>query len=124
MFASELLRNDKAAILAHAVDAATQDILTNDKSPRRGVGETDTRDSHFYFALYWAQAVAAQTVDAEMAVTFAAIANEIELHESQIVCELASTQGQPCDLGGYYRPNTDLVAKIMRPSTTFNRIMS
>ena len=124
MFASELLRNDKAAILAHAVDAATQDILINDKSPRRGVGETDTRDSHFYFALYWAQAVAAQTVDAEMAVTFAAIANEIELHESQIVCELASTQGHPCDLGGYYRPNTDLVAKIMRPSTTFNRIIS
>ena len=69
MFASELLHNDKAAILGRAVDVATQNILTHDKSPRRGVGETDTRDSHFYFALYWAQAVAAQTEDAEMAAT-------------------------------------------------------
>jgi len=123
MFASELLHNDKAAILGRAVDAATQNILTHDKSPRRGVGETDTRDSHFYFALYWAQAVAAQTDDAEMAATFAAMATEIESHESQIVDELASTQGQACDLGGYYRPNADLVAKIMRPSATFNRII-
>ena len=89
MFASELLHNDKAAILGRAVDAATQNILTHDKSPRRGVGETDTRDSHFYFALYWAQAVAAQTDDAEMAATFAAMAREIESHESQIVDELA-----------------------------------
>jgi isocitrate dehydrogenase len=123
MFASELLHNDKAAILGRAVDAATQNILTHDKSPRRGVGETDTRDSHFYFALYWAQAVAAQTDDTEMAATFAAMATEIESHESQIVDELASTQGQACDLGGYYRPNADLVAKIMRPSATFNRII-
>jgi isocitrate dehydrogenase len=123
MFASELLHNDKAAILGRAVDAATQNILTHDKSPRRGVGETDTRNSHFYFALYWAQAVAAQTDDAEMAATFAAMATEIESHESQIVDELASTQGQACDLGGYYRPNADLVAKIMRPSATFNRII-
>ena len=123
MFASELLQNEKAAILGRAVDTATQNILTHDKSPRRGVGEIDTRDSHFYFAFYWAQAVAAQTDDAEMAATFAAIAAEIESHESQIVDELASTQGQPCDLGGYYRPNADLVAKIMRPSATFNRII-
>ena len=123
MFASELLQNAKAAILGRAVDSATQNILTHDKSPRRGVGETDTRDSHFYFAFYWAQEVAAQTDDAEMAATFAAIAAEIESHESQIVDELASTQGQPCDLGGYYRPNADLVAKIMRPSATFNRII-
>ncbi len=123
MFASELLQNDKAAILGRAVDAATQLILTQDKSPRRGVGETDTRDSHFYFALYWAQAVAAQTDDAELASIFAAIAAEIEAQESQIVAELASTQGQPCDLGGYYRPNADLVAKFMRPSDIFNRII-
>ena len=106
-----------------AVDAATQDIITHDKSPRRGDGETDTRDSHFYFTLFWAQAVAAQTADAELATTFAAMASEIEFHESQIVDELASTQGQPCDLGGYYRPNADLVAKIMRPSATFNQII-
>jgi isocitrate dehydrogenase len=123
MFASELLQNDKAAILGRAVDAATQLILTQDKSPRRGVGETDTRDSHFYFALYWAQAVAAQTDDAELASIFAAIAAEIEAQESQIVGELASTQGQPCDLGGYYRPNADLVARFMRPSDIFNRII-
>ena len=123
MFASELLQNDKAAILGRAVDAATQLILTQDKSPRRGVGETDTRDSHFYFALYWAQAVAAQTDDAELASKFAAIAAEIEAQESQIVEELASTQGQSCDLGGYYRPNADLVAKLMRPSDIFNRII-
>ena len=123
MFASELLQNDKAAILGRAVDAATQLILTQDKSPRRGVGETDTRDSHFYFALYWAQAVALQTDDAELARKFAAIAAEIEAQESQIIEELASTQGQPCDLGGYYRPNADLVAKLMRPSDIFNRII-
>ena len=123
MFFSELLQNDKAAILGRAVDAATQLILLKDKSPRRGVGETDTRDSHFYFALYWAQAVAAQTDDAELASRFAAIAAEIEAQESQIVEELASTQGQPCDLGGYYRPNADLVAKFMRPSDIFNRII-
>ena len=112
MFASELLQNDKSAILGRAVEAATQDILTYDKTPRRGVGETDTRDSHFYFALYWAQAVAAQTDDAELAATFAAMVTEMKSHESQIVEELASTQGQPCDLGGYYRPNADVVAKI------------
>jgi len=123
MFASELLQNDKAAILGRAVDAATQLILTQDKSPRRDVGETDTRDSHLYFAIYWAQALAAQTDDAELASKFAAIAAEIEAKESQIVEELASTQGQPCDLGGYYRPNADLVAKLMRPSNIFNRII-
>ncbi len=123
MFAAELLHNGKAAILGRAVDAATQKILTHDKSPRRGVGQTDTRDSHFYFALYWAQAVATQTEDAEIAAKFASMANEIESHESRIVNELASTQGQPCDLGGYYRPNADLVAKIMRPSATFNQII-
>ena len=123
MFVSGLLQNDKAAILGRAVDVATQNILTHDKSPRRGVGETDTRDSHFYFALYWAQAIATQTEDAEIAAKFASMATEIELCESQIVEELASTQGQPCDLGGYYRPNADLVEKIMRPSATFNEII-
>ena len=123
MFASELLQNNKAAILGRAVDVATQNILTHDKSPRRGVGETDTRDSHFYFALYWAQAVAAQTDDAEMAKIFGAMAVEIESNERQIVTELASKQGQPCDLGGYYRPKEDLVTKIMRPSITFNQII-
>ena len=123
MFASELSENRKAAILGRAVDAATRNILTNNKSPRRGVGETDTRDSHFYFALYWAQAIAAQIDDAEMAATFAALAGEIKLHESQIVKELALTQGQPCDLGGYYRPNAELVTQIMRPSATLNRII-
>ena len=123
MFASELLHNDKAAILGRAVDAATQNILTLDKSPRRGIGETDTRDSHFYFALYWAQAVAAQTDDAEMASIFAEMVREIKTNESQIVDELASTQGEACDLGGYYRPNANRVSKIMRPSPTFNRII-
>ena len=98
-------------------------ILIHDKSPRRGVGETDTRESHFYFALYLAQAVAAQTENADMAATFAALVTEIKSYERQIVQELASTQGRPCDLGGYYKPNPDLVAKIMRPSVTFNRII-
>jgi len=123
MFASEMLLNKKAAILGQAVDVATQGILTQDKSPRRGVGETDTRDSHFYFALYWARALAAQTDDAEMAADFAKIAASMEAHESQIVAELAATQGKACDLGGYYRPHADLVAKIMRPSATFNAII-
>ena len=123
IFASESLQNHKSEILGRAVDAATQDILAHDKSPRRGVGETDTRDSHFYFALYWARAVAAQTDNSEMAATFAAMATEIESHERQILEELASTQGQPCELGGYYKPNPNLVAKIMRPSATFNQII-
>ena len=123
IFASEVLQNPKSAILGRAVDAATQDILAHDKSPRRGVGETDTRDSHFYFALYWARAVAAQTDNTEMAAKFAAMATEIESYERQIVKELASTQGRPCDLGGYYKPNPNLIAKIMRPSATFNRII-
>ena len=123
MFASELLHNHKAAILGRAVDVATQNILAHDKSPQRNVGETDTRDSHFYFALYWAQAVATQTEDAEIAKKFGLMASKLVSYESQIVDELASTQGQPCDLGGYYRPNADLVTKVMRPSATFNQII-
>jgi isocitrate dehydrogenase len=123
MFAAELTKNKKAEILAQAVDVATQHILTNDKSPRRGIGETDTRDSHFYFALYWAEAMSAQSDDADMAKEFSEMAGALRANEAQILAELAATQGVACDLGGYYKPNLDRVTKTMRPSPTLNAII-
>lgn len=123
MFAADLTQNVKAKILGKAANLATQDILTNNKSPQRGVGEIDTRDSHFYFALYWARAMSNQIDDLEMAAEFSKLAFALETHKAKILEELASTQGRACDLGGYYKPNLNLVNKIMRPSLTFNNII-
>jgi len=112
--------NAKAGVLASTLDAATGQILEHDRSPARRVGGLDNRGSHFYLAMYWAQALAAQTDDAELAAAFAPVAEALTSGEDQIVAELAAVQGSPCDVGGYYRPNDHLASAAMRPSSTFN----
>ena len=112
--------NAKAGVLASTLDAATGQVLEHDRSPARRVGGLDNRGSHFYLAMYWAQALAAQTEDAELAAAFAPLAAALTSGEDQIVAELAAVQGSPCDVGGYYRPDDDLASAAMRPSATFN----
>ena len=114
----------KAQILATALDDATAQFLDNNKSPSRKVGELDNRGSHFYLAMYWAQALAAQTQDFELQAQFTPVAKTLSDNESTIISELNKTQGTSVDLGGYYQPNPKLVAKIMRPSTTLNSIIN
>ncbi|EGQ8578469.1 NADP-dependent isocitrate dehydrogenase [Vibrio cholerae] len=115
--------NRKAQVLADALDKATGKFLDMNKSPSRRVGEIDNRGSHFYLATYWAQALAEQTADADLAAEFAPIAKALEEKESQIVAELNGAQGKPGDLGGYYAPEFAKVAPLMRPSSTFNAII-
>ncbi|EJL6261679.1 NADP-dependent isocitrate dehydrogenase [Vibrio cholerae] len=115
--------NRKAQVLADALDKATGKFLDMNKSPSRRVGEIDNRGSHFYLATYWAQALAEQTADAELAAEFAPIAKALEEKEAQIVAELNGAQGKPGDLGGYYAPEFAKVAPLMRPSSTFNAII-
>ncbi len=115
--------NKKAHVLGAAVDAATQGILDHDRSPGRKVGQPDNRDSHFYFALYWAQALAAQTEDADLAAHFAPIAQSLAAAEDKIVAELAAVQGEPADTGGYFRADPAKTAAVMRPSATLNAII-
>ncbi|ELU9848062.1 NADP-dependent isocitrate dehydrogenase [Vibrio cholerae] len=115
--------NRKAQVLADALDKATGKFLDMNKSPSRRVGEIDNRGSHFYLATYWAQALAEQTADADLAAEFAPIAKALEEKESQIVAELNGAQGKPGDLGGYYAPEFAKAAPLMRPSSTFNAII-
>ncbi|EJI2331062.1 NADP-dependent isocitrate dehydrogenase [Vibrio cholerae] len=115
--------NRKAQVLADALDKATGKFLDMNKSPSRRVGEIDSRGSHFYLATYWAQALAEQTADADLAAEFAPIAKALEEKESQIVAELNGAQGKPGDLGGYYAPEFAKAAPLMRPSSTFNAII-
>ncbi|ELL0577354.1 NADP-dependent isocitrate dehydrogenase [Vibrio cholerae] len=115
--------NHKAQVLADALDKATGKFLDMNKSPSRRVGEIDNRGSHFYLATYWAQALAEQTADADLAAEFAPIAKALEEKESQIVAELNGAQGKPGDLGGYYAPEFAKAAPLMRPSSTFNAII-
>ncbi|WP_207102577.1 NADP-dependent isocitrate dehydrogenase [Paracoccus shandongensis] len=122
-FLAEATGNAKARILGEAVDAATQGVLDNNRSPLAKAGQTDNRDSHFYFALYWAQALAAQTADADLARHFAPIAKALAENEATIVAELAAGQGKPADLGGYYHTDPAKVDAVMRPSGTFVRII-
>ena len=122
-FLADVTGNSKAAVLGTAVDVATQGILDNNKSPARKVGQTDNRDSHYFFALYWAEALAAQTDDAEIAAHFAPIAKALSDSQEAILAELASVQGAPADIGGYYHPNRAKLAKVMRPSATLNSII-
>ncbi len=112
--------NAKAGVLASTLDAATGQVLEHDRSPARRVGGLDNRGSHFYLAMYWAQALAAQTDDADLAAAFSPVAAALTSGEDQIVAELVAVQGSPCDVGGYYRPNDDLASAAMRPSATFN----
>jgi isocitrate dehydrogenase len=120
---AEYTGNAHAKVLADTLDAATGTFLEQDKSPGRALGTIDNRGSHFYLALYWAQELAAQTVDAELAAAFAPVAEELAANETTIVDELVAVQGSPAEIGGYYRPDAELVAAVMRPSATLNRII-
>jgi isocitrate dehydrogenase len=115
--------NAKAKVFAEALHKANTKFLDSDKSPSRKVRELDTRGSHFYLALYWAQALAAQSEDQELQARFAKVAQQLADNEAKIVAELNAAQGHVVDLGGYYRPKPDLTSKAMRPSTTFNAIV-
>jgi isocitrate dehydrogenase len=112
--------NKRAQILADTLDRATGTFLNEDKSPTRSLGGIDNRGSHFYLALYWAQELARQTDDPELAADFADMASRLAEQERTIVGELLAVQGQPTDLGGYYQPDPDKCAAVMRPSPTFN----
>ncbi|WP_282177019.1 NADP-dependent isocitrate dehydrogenase [Vibrio nereis] len=120
---STVTGNAKAQVLADALDKATGEFLDNNKSPSRKVGELDNRGSHYYLATYWAQALASQTEDADLAAEFAPIAEELASKEEAIVAELNGAQGNPGDLGGYYLPVFDKVSTLMRPSSTLNAII-
>jgi isocitrate dehydrogenase len=115
--------NRAAVALAEALDRANGQILENDKSPQRKVGEIDNRGSHFYLATYWARALADQQQDADLRTTFGPVAAALEENESRIVGELNGVQGSPVDIGGYYHPDPAKTAAAMRPSATFNRIV-
>jgi isocitrate dehydrogenase len=112
--------NQKAKILADALDKANGQFLNNNKSPSRKVGELDNRGSHFYLAMYWAQALAAQSDDTELQAQFAPLAETLSQQEQAIVDQLNAAQGPGIDMGGYYRPDHDKVAEAMRPSSLFN----
>lgn len=116
--------NAKAQVLADALDEANAKFLANDKSPARKVGQLDNRGSHFYLTLYWAQALAAQTKDADLAAKFAPIAKALADDEAKINEELIGAQGKPQSIGGYYFPDNDLASKAMRPSATLNNALS
>jgi len=116
--------NPKALVLAKTLDEATGKILDNNKSPARKVGEIDNRGSHFYLALYWSQALAAQTEDKELQAQFSGLAKALTDNESKIVGELAAAQGKPVDIAGYYHPNVELASKAMRPSDTLNAALA
>ena len=120
----QVFNNQKALVLSETLDTATEKFLDTDKSPARKVGQIDNRGSHFYLTLYWAQALAAQIKDAELKATFEPIAKELTDNEAKINSELIGAQGTHQEIGGYYKPNQDLLFKAMRPSGTFNSILS
>jgi isocitrate dehydrogenase len=120
----QTLNNAKAIILSETLDEATEKFLANDKSPARKIGQLDNRGSHFYIALYWAQALAAQDKDSELKTIFTPIATELTANEAKINEELIAAQGKPQNIGGYYHPNFELTDKAMRPSTTLNTILA
>ncbi|GLQ26062.1 NADP-dependent isocitrate dehydrogenase [Sulfitobacter pacificus] len=122
-FLADAKGNEKARVLGQAVDAATQGILDHGRSPSRKVGEPDNRDSHYWFARYWAEALARQNSDAELAAHFAPIAEALAGGEEQILSELAAAQGPAVDLGGYYHGDAAKTAAVMRPSETLNSII-
>jgi len=115
--------NKRAAVLAKTLDQANEMFLENNKSPARKVGEIDNRGSHFYLALYWARALAAQEEDQELKERFARVAEELGKNEAKINSELIGAQGKPQDIGGYYHPDPVKVSRAMRPSATFNAIL-
>jgi isocitrate dehydrogenase len=116
--------NSHAQILADTLDRATATFLNENRSPSRKVGEIDTRGSHFYLALFWAEELAAQNQDPELAAAFSPLARALRANESAIAGELLAVQGAPVDLGGYYRPDASKTEAVMRPSKTFNAILA
>lgn len=112
--------NERAKLLGKTLDAAIGKLLDNDKSPSRKTGELDNRGSQFYLAMYWAQELAAQTDDQQLAEHFASLADVLTKNEDVIVRELTEVQGEPVDIGGYYAPDSDMTTAVMRPSKTFN----
>ena len=119
----EVFKNDRAKLLAETLDHAIGEHLEQRRSPSRRVNELDTRGSHFYLALYWAEMLAKQTHDPELAARFTKVAQELANNEEQIVQELIDAQGKPMDLSGYYHPNEEMATKAMRPSATLNSIV-
>jgi isocitrate dehydrogenase len=113
-----------AKVLADALDRATGTFLNEDKSPTRKLGGIDNRGSHFYLALYWAQELANQSDDADLAAAFKPLADTLAANEKQIVDELIAVQGSPADIGGYYRPDDAKASQVMRPSQTLNDAIS
>jgi len=122
-FLADVKGNAKAGVLGVAAEAATQGILDDNRSPSRKVGQPDNRDSHYWFARYWADALAAQSDDADLAAEFAGVAKALADGEEAILAELAAAQGPAADIGGYFRPSVALKAKVMRPSSTLNAII-
>jgi isocitrate dehydrogenase len=116
--------NARAQILADTLDRATGTFLDENKSPARSVGSIDNRGSHFYLALYWAQELAKQTDDAELAAAFASLASTLAEQEETINSELIGVQGHPADIGGYYRPDDAKAGNVMRPSKTLNAALA
>lgn len=121
---SEVTKNEKAKVLADTLDEATGKFLETDKSPKRDAGELDNRGSHFYLAMYWAEALAKQTKDTDLAARFKATAKALAENETVIVNELNNAQGKPVDIGGYYHPDFNKATKAMCPSTTLNKILA
>ena len=120
----QTLNNSKAIVLAETLDVATEKFLATDKSPARKLGGIDNRGSHFYLAMYWAEALAAQDKEAGLKAIFTPIAAEFTANEAKINAELIAAQGKPQDIGGHYQPNPELTSKAMRPSETFNTILA
>jgi isocitrate dehydrogenase len=116
-------KNEKAQLLADTLDQANTKFLDNNKNPARKVGQIDNRGSHFYLAMYWAEALAAQTKDADLATRFAKVAKQLQENEEKINAELIGAQGKPQEIGGYYNPNPAMTEKAMRPSATLNAII-
>jgi isocitrate dehydrogenase len=121
---AEATGDTKAKILADTLDRATGTFLDEDRSPGRKLGTIDNRGSHFYLALYWAEELAKQTDDAELAAAFAPLAQKLRAGEQAIVDELLAVQGKPADIGGYYRPDEAKVNAVMRPSATLNAALA
>lgn len=123
-FFGEKNNNEKALVLADALDKATEEFLNNDRSPSRKVNELDTRGSHFYLALYWAEQLATQDKDEELKSVFSKLYDQLASNEEKITQELLDAQGSPVDIGGYYLPNPEMASNAMRPSGTLNKILS
>jgi isocitrate dehydrogenase len=121
---AETTGNKRAQILADTLDQATASLLNNDKSPARRLGQIDNRGSHVYLARYWAEALAAQGDDAELAASFAPLAERLVADQDAIDAELLGVQGHPADIGGYYFPDVTKATDVMRPSRTFNEALS